>query len=97
MIDDVTPEEEPKSRRTLRALITGGAEIAGGAIGGALGFLAAGPAGAAALGAGGSVAGLALSHVGEDIADRFLGPREKVRIGGVGSSSGENQRTHQCR
>lgn len=83
MNDDGAPDEEPKSRRTLRALITGGAEIAGGAIGGALGFLAAGPAGAAALGAGGSIAGLALSHVGEDIANRFLGPREKVRIGGV--------------
>lgn len=83
MSDDTVPGEDPTTRRTLRALIVGGAEIAGGAIGGALGFFAAGPAGAAALGAGGSVAGLALSRVGQDIADRFLGPREKVRIGGV--------------
>ena len=83
MVDDQTPEEEPKRRRTLRSLITGGAEIAGGAVGGALGFLAAGPAGAAAFSAGGTLAAMALSHVGEDIADRFLGPREKVRVGGV--------------
>jgi len=36
----------------VRNLINSGAEIAGGAIGGALGFLAGGPAGAAVLGAG---------------------------------------------
>jgi hypothetical protein len=82
MADAATPDE-PNSKRTLRGLISGGAEIAGGAIGGALGFFASGPAGAAALAAGGSLAGLALSHVGEEIANRYLGPREKVRIGGV--------------
>lgn len=67
----------------IRRLINTGAEIAGGAIGGALGFLAAGPIGAAALGAGGAAAAAALRHIGEEASERLLGPREKVRIGGV--------------
>lgn len=81
--DGNTPDEPSRDRHPLRSLITGGAEIAGGAVGGALGFLAAGPAGAAVLGAGGTLAAMALSHIGEEIAGRFLGPREKVRVGGV--------------
>jgi hypothetical protein len=40
----------------IRRLINTGAEIAGGAVGGALGFLAGGPTGAALLGAGGAQA-----------------------------------------
>ena len=83
MANDQTPDGEPQKHRTLRSLIAGGAEIAGGAVGGALGFFAAGPAGAGVFGAGGALAALALSHVGEEIAERFLGPREKVRVGGV--------------
>lgn len=83
MADNQTPDEGAKTRRTLRSLITGGAEVAGGAVGGAIGFFAVGPAGAAALGAGGALAAKALRQVGEDLADRFLGPREKVRVGGV--------------
>lgn len=67
----------------VRKLIDGGAEIAGGAVGGALGFLAGGPIGAAALGAGGAAAAMALKHIGQEVSERFLGPREKVRIGGV--------------
>lgn len=67
----------------IRRLINSGAEIAGGAVGGALGFLAAGPVGAAALGASGAVAALALKHIGEEASERLLGPRERVRVGGV--------------
>lgn len=65
----------------VRNLIEGGAEIAGGAIGGAIGFLAAGPAGAAALGAGGVMTSKMLVYVGNELSDRLLGPREKARIG----------------
>ncbi|TCT05900.1 hypothetical protein EDC64_1031 [Aquabacter spiritensis] len=83
MDDGHTRDEATRDRHPLRSLISGGAEIAGGAVGGALGFLAAGPVGAAALGAGGALAAMALSHIGEEIAGRFLGPREKVRVGGV--------------
>lgn len=66
-----------------RHLIESGAEIAGGAIGGALGFLAAGPAGAAVFGAGGAAAAMALRHLGQEASERMLGPREQVRVGGV--------------
>ncbi|KAA0910466.1 hypothetical protein [Pusillimonas sp. ANT_WB101] len=67
----------------IRHLINTGAEIAGGAVGGALGFLAGGPVGAALLGAGGAAAATALRHIGEEASERLLGPREQVRIGGV--------------
>jgi hypothetical protein len=67
----------------IRRLINTGAEIAGGAVGGALGFLAGGPIGAALLGAGGAAAASALKHIGEEASQRLLGPREQVRVGGV--------------
>lgn len=67
----------------VRRLIEGGIEIAGGAIGGALGILSGDPIGAAVLGAGASIVAKTLQNVGKEISDRFLGPREKVRVGGV--------------
>lgn len=71
----------------VRRLINAGAEIAGGAVGGALGFLAGGPVGAALLGAGGAAAAAALKHIGEEAAERLLGSREKVnRPGFTGDS-----------
>ncbi|MCZ6770805.1 MAG: hypothetical protein O7G83_02305 [Proteobacteria bacterium] len=75
-------DDDAKNRR-FRNLIDSGAEIAGGAVGGALGFLAGGPVGAAALGAGGAAAATALKHIGQEASERLLGPREKVRVGGV--------------
>ena len=68
---------------SIRRLINTGAEIAGGAVGGALGFLAGGPVGAALLGAGGAAVAAVLKHIGEEASQRLLGPREQVRIGGV--------------
>ena len=68
---------------SIRGLVEGGAEIAGGAVGGALGFLAGGPGGAAVLGAAGVATALAFKHAGSEIADRLLGPRERKRLGGV--------------
>lgn len=68
---------------SIRKLLGAGAEIAGAAIGGALGFLAAGPAGAAAGGAAGAVASSVLKHVGDEVSERVLSPRERVRVGGV--------------
>ena len=67
----------------IRRLINSGLEIAGGAVGGALGFLAGGPADAALWGAGGAAAALALKRIGQEASERLLGPREEVRIGGV--------------
>ena len=74
---------EVDSHDKARQLINSGAELAAGAAGGALGFLAAGPAGAAALGAAGMVTSKLLSRLGQEFSDRILGPREKQRVGGV--------------
>ena len=75
--------KETKNFDHLQNMLEGGVEIAGGAIGGALGFLANGPAGAAAYGAAGSVAAVILKKVGQEVSRRLLAPREKIRIGGV--------------
>ena len=79
----VEKDSETKNTDHLQKLINSGAEIAGGAIGGALGFLAGGPVGAAVLGAGGAAAAMALKHIGQEASERLLGPREKMRVGGV--------------
>ncbi len=76
-------DKENNETDGIRRLITSGAEIAGGAVGGALGFLAGGPSGAALLGAGGAAAAMALKHIGQEASERLLGPREAVRVGGV--------------
>jgi hypothetical protein len=70
-----------KVHSRLRSLISGSVEIAGGAVTGALGFFAADPLGAALLGVSGSVAAMILKNVGDEAAERILGPREKVRLG----------------
>lgn len=77
------PDTNHDEHSGIRRLINTGAEIAGGAVGGALGFLAGGPVGAALLGAGGAAAAAALKHIGEEASERLLGPREQVRVGGV--------------
>src|SRR4051794_15930672 len=81
----MTQEEtdRPNEANSVRALISGGAEIAGGAVGSALGFLAAGPLGAALLGAGGAAVAMTFRHIGQEASERLLGPREKVRVGAV--------------
>jgi len=77
--DDSTRE----SNGAIRKLIGAGAEIAGAAVGGALGFLATGPAGAAAGGVAGAAASSLLKHLGDEVSERVLSPRERVRVGGV--------------
>lgn len=72
-------DEEEKTK--LKELISSGSEIAGAAVGGALGFVAAGPAGGAIAAAGGAMIGKAFNKIGAEIHDRFLGPREQVRVG----------------
>lgn len=71
----------------LRGLIGAGAELAGGtassAIGALLGGAFAGPPGAIAGGAVATGAALALRRVGQEISERVLGPRERVRAGAV--------------
>lgn len=67
----------------IRRLINAGTEIAGGAVGGALGFFAGGPLDAAVFGVLGAAAAVALKHIGEEVSERLLSPREQVRVGGV--------------
>ena len=67
----------------VRRLIHGSAELGGAAVGSALGFLAGGPAGAAALGAAGVAITKVFDQLGKEVSDRLLGPRESQRIGGV--------------
>ena len=49
-------EVDAKKKKDISDLIDSGIEIAGGAVGGALGFFAGGPVSAAALGAAGAAA-----------------------------------------
>lgn len=67
----------------IQALIASGSEIAGSAVGAALGFCAGEPAVAAAFGAAGTMAAMVLKRVGHEASKRLLGPREKMRVGGV--------------
>ncbi len=76
-------DTEAEKNSGLQRLINSGAEIAGGAVGGALGFLSGGPIGATILGAGGAAAAMALKRIGQEASKRLLGPREAVRVGGV--------------
>lgn len=76
-------EVDAKKKKDISELLDSGVEIAGGAVGGALGFFAGGPVGAAALGAAGAAAAKILKNIGQEVSERLLGPREKVRVGAV--------------
>lgn len=75
--------DREENENKIRNLIEVGAEIVGGSVGGAIGFLLAGPAGAIAGGASGPLVTQALIHTAIDIQERFLSKREKARIGAV--------------
>lgn len=74
-------QREPDNSKYIEVLIKVGSDIAGGAVGGALGFLSAGPAGAAVFGASGPIITHLLCHIGAEIKDKILGKREQIRIG----------------
>ncbi|WP_152474025.1 hypothetical protein [Roseovarius sp. THAF9] len=75
--------EVPNDDDKLNAMINSGGDIAGGAVGAAIGFLLGGPAGAAVGGASGPAAAAAIRKIGHEATGRLLGPREKVRVGGA--------------
>lgn len=62
-----------------RELVLTGTDLAGAAIGGALGFLAGGPGGAAFL----SVSGVAITRALTLAADKYMTQRERMRVGSV--------------
>ena len=65
------PQEKGHTGSNFRALTDSGADIAGDAIGGALGFLAASPVGAVAASAGGVAVAAALKKVGDEVSKRL--------------------------
>ncbi len=88
----MTETEGPSKKDRLNGLVSAGADIAGAAIGGALGFLATGPVGAAAGSVAGVAAAQALQKVGTEATERLLGPREQVRVGGAIAIAAEHIR-----
>lgn len=64
-----------------KKLISSGGDIAGSAIAGALGFIAAGPIGAGIGAAAGTFIGKVVTTIGADIHDSYLSPKEEARIG----------------
>ena len=75
----------PQEPRKAEELIVASAEIAGAAVGGALGFLAGGPAAAAGAGALGVLITKGASRLLIDFANRNLSFREEVRVGAAAS------------
>lgn len=61
--------------------IEAAAEVTGGMAGAALGFIVAGPPGALGGGAAGPLVTRSVRWVARELRERFLGPREEVRIG----------------
>lgn len=68
-----------ESQRKARILIEYGAEVAGAAVGGALGFLAGGPLGAAGAG----TVGVLITRSIAQAADKVMSERELIRVGAV--------------
>lgn len=71
------PENDDKAKQLLET----GTEIAGAAVGGALGFLAGGPLAAAGAGAVGVVIAKSIGKLIIEVANRHLSHREEIRIG----------------
>ena len=90
MSENIENEQDENAR--IRRLIDSGAEIAGGAISGALGFLAGGPVGAVALASTGVIAAKMFKRICLETTNRLLGQREKVRVGGVLAIAAEDIR-----
>ncbi len=81
---------QDEEKKKLSELISSGSDIAGAAVGGALGFLAVDPIGAAAAAVGGIAVGKAIGRVGVELHDRFLSPREEIRVGATAAFAIEN-------
>ena len=71
------------TRNRLEQLVDGGADIAGGVAGSAVGLLLAGPVGALAGGALSPIITRAFQSVGSELTDRLLEQRESMRVGGT--------------
>lgn len=74
-------EQSADDKKGASTLITLGSEISASAVSGALGFLAGGPVLAGAAAAGGIVLAKVLVAIGQEVSERILSPREKMRVG----------------
>ena len=83
------PDHDTEHGETALAteLIEGGSDLAGAAAGAAIGLIG-GPLGAVGGAATGAVLARVLRHVGSDLKQRLLGPREEVRVGAAAAYAG---------
>lgn len=72
-----------KKEDIIKEFVETGSDISGSISGAVLGGLVAGPAGVVIGGVSGPIITRVLKKIGNDIKDRFLSPREEVRIGAV--------------
>jgi hypothetical protein len=81
-MSSTTEESGDQTADRADALIAAGSDLAGAAVGGALGTLG-GPLGVAVGAGGGVVVTRALKRVGAEIQQRWLAPRQRLRAGGA--------------
>lgn len=72
---------ENENKKTIKDLVNLSSNVGGSVTGAFLGFLVGGPPGALAGAALGPIAGEAIKKVGNEIANRLLSQREKLRVG----------------
>jgi hypothetical protein len=72
---------EKETEDKAKAIVSAGSEIAGAAVGGALGFFAGGPVVAAGAGVFGVIVSRSVRKILGDYANRYLSKREEARIG----------------
>jgi hypothetical protein len=77
---DTSPIHQKKFE-SLKSLIGAGSDITGTTIGGIAGAAIGGPPGAAMGAAAGTLVSRVLGNIGDELSERMLGTREKVRIG----------------
>lgn len=77
----MNPDDEKV--KGIKSLVEAVSEITGSATGEVIGFLLGGPTGAAAGGICAQLLRRGIIEIGNDIGERFLSEREKIRIGGV--------------
>jgi hypothetical protein len=80
--DDSRPDDPEEPSRALIEAIQTGSDFAGATAGGAFGLLG-GPAGVVAGAAAGVAVARVFRRVGNEVVERVLGPRQRVRVGGA--------------
>ena len=74
---------EEERKEALHELVNSGSALTGATLGVTLGFAAGGPPGAVLGAFIGTSMGRALKNIGDEVIRRYLGPRERIRVGAV--------------